>query len=558
MMKFSEMPYERPDMKTVGAAFDAVTQKAAEATDVRTVIDAVLDYEKLVRHAATAESLAYIRHSIDTRDAFYDAENDYIDQVSPQLEEKRQAFMKTLLESKFRPQLEERFGRLLFVNAEIAAKAFKPELIPQLQEINRLSSEYSKLMAGARIEFDGETRNLSQLTPYKQAPDREVRRSAYCAEGSFFAAHGEELDRIYDDMVRQRTQVARRLGYDNFVPVGYLNMTRNCYDAEMVASFRRQVVRDIVPLVCKLKKMQSERIGIPQMKFYDDIFCYREGNPKPCGSADDLLASGKRMYEEMSPKTGEFIHFMYDNQLMDVLARDGKSVGGYCADLEDYKAPFIFANFNGTSGDVDVLTHEAGHAYAGYCCRDFELAELAQPTLESCEIHSMSMEFFAWPWLELYYGDDADRARFHHLESALTFIPYGTMVDHFQHIVYENPDMTPAERHAEWLKLEKIYRPYLDFGDVPFYKDGRGWQRQIHIYQSPFYYIDYCLAQTMALMFWSLNQKDHADAWERYNRLVSKGGTQTFVELCATAGLPNPFAEGSLKEIADTAMKFLS
>lgn len=217
------------------------------------------------------------------------------------------------------------------------------------------------------------------------------------------------------------------------------------------------------------------------------------------------MAAGKKMYEEMSPETAEFINFMYSNELLDLVAKDGKAVGGYCTEFPEYKAPFIFSNFNGTSGDVDVLTHEAGHAFAYYTARDFEFSENISPTMESCECHSMSMEFLAWKWLNLFYGDDTDRAKYVHLGSALIFLPYGCMVDHFQHIVYDNPDLTPAERHAEWKKLEAIYRPYLNPDDVDFYALGRGWQRQLHIYHYPFYYIDYCLAQTVSLEFWSMS-----------------------------------------------------
>lgn len=294
------------------------------------------------------------------------------------------------------------------------------------------------------------------------------------------------------------------------------------------------------------------------MSFADDALVFRSGNPRPCKDSKGILESGKKMYEEMSPETGEFINRMFDSDMFDVLSKKGKAAGGYCITLTDYKMPFIFANFNGTQHDAEVITHEAGHAFAAYQCRNIVPALNASPSLESCEIHSMSMEFFAWPWSHLFFGKDTDKFHYSHLADALTFIPYGTMVDEFQHIVYENPELTPDERHREWAKLEGIYRPWLKLDGSAFYGEGKGWQRQPHIYRYPFYYIDYCLAQSVSLAFWALMQDDREDAWKRYLLLVSKGGTQTFTELLKTAGIPSPFEEGSLKKIAEAANRFLA
>ena len=558
-MKFSEMPYERIDLDALGAEFDALTEKVKNAKSGAEVLEAFREQERLNVHAQTMVSIASVRNSIDTRDEFYEAEREFYDTNLPAFEEHSQNLMLAVFESPYRDEVEKVTGSLMFKNLEMDLKTFSPEVIEQLGRENKLVSDYAKLIASAKIDFDGKQLNISQLAAYKQNPDREVRHAAYKAESGFYMSHADALDDIFDELVKVRTEIARKLGFKNFTELAYLRRTRNCYDPEMVANFRRQVVSDLVPIVRELKRRQAERIGLTpaDMRIYDDVFSFREGNPKPMGTPDDIMAAGRRMYEEMSPETGEFINFMYENELMDVLAKEGKRVGGYCTDFPEYKAPFIFSTFNGTSGDVDVLTHEAGHAFAGYTTRNFEFMENAQPTMESCECHSMSMEFFAWKWLNLFYGDDTDRAKYMHLESALIFIPYGCMVDHFQHIVYDNPDMTKAERHEAWLKLEAEYRPYMQFGDVDFYASGRGWQRQLHIYHYPFYYIDYCLAQTVSLEFWSMSQKDYADAWERYYKFVCEGGKKTFVGLCEAADIRIPFESGALKEIAGTAVEYL-
>ncbi len=558
-MKFCDMPYERVDLVALGEEMDKLTEKVKNAKDGETVLAAFREQEKLSVHAQTMISIASVRNSIDTRDKFYEAEQEFYDTALPAFQEHSQNLMLAILESPYRSAVSDVAGELMFKNMEMELKTFSPAVIELLGRENKLVSDYQKLIASAKIDFDGKQLNISQLAAYKENSDREVRHGAYKAESGFYMSHSDELDNIFDELVKVRTEIAHKLGFKSFTELAYMRRTRNCYDPEMVANFRRQVVSDLVPIVKELKRRQAERIGLTpdEMRIYDDPFSFKEGNPKPMGTPEDIMAAGKRMYEEMSPETGEFINFMYENELLDVLAKEGKAVGGYCTEFPEYKAPFIFSNFNGTSGDVDVLTHEAGHAFAAYTTRNFEFMENAQPTMESCECHSMSMEFFAWKWLHLFYGDDTPRAKYMHLESALIFIPYGCMVDHFQHIVYDNPELTPAERHEKWLELEKMYRPYMNFGDVDFYKNGRGWQRQLHIYHYPFYYIDYCLAQTVSLKFWSMSQKDYADAWERYYKFVCEGGKKTFVGLCESADIVVPFKDGALKSICETAAEYL-
>ncbi|MBQ4116336.1 MAG: M3 family oligoendopeptidase [Clostridia bacterium] len=556
-MKFSDMEYKRADAVQTGKTFEKLTEKIKNAKNEEEVFSALLEQEEISSHFATMANLAYVRHSINTEDEFYDKENDYYDENGPVLQEKSTEFMLALMASPYKSAVEKRYGSLMFKNLEMELKCFSPEIIPLLQKENKLVSDYQKLVASAQIDFRGEILNISQLGVYKEDSDRETRKQAFEAEGNFYMSHAEELDTIFDNLVKVRTEIAKKLGFNTFTELAYLRRTRNCYTPEMVKIFREQVKNDLVPVVAKIKKEQAETIKVDNLKLYDDTTFYLDGNPKPVGSPEDILAAGKKMYEEMSPEANEFINFMYDNELLDVKAKKGKAVGGYCITFPEYKAPFIFSNFNGTAGDVEVLTHEAGHAFADYTVRNFEIEANKNPTMESCETHSMSMEFFAWPWLELFYKDDTKRAKLTHLKGALIFIPYGCIVDEFQHIVYDNPDLTPAERHGAWAKLERTYRPYIDMTGIPFYGDGRGWQRQLHIYHYPFYYIDYCLAQTAALTFRNIMMTDYKDAWERYMKFVNEGGKKTFVELCAVAGIKTPFENGALKEIATATETWL-
>ncbi len=556
-MKFSEMPYRRVE-KAVLDQISRLTERLTCASSAEEAEKIFMESEAISTEVQTMMSLCYIRSTIDTTDEFYAAEQEYNDELTPLLTEKSQEFSKALCASPFRRELEKKWGTLLFTNAELSMKGFAPELVPLLQEENALTSQYQKLYASAKIDFDGKVLTVAQLAPYKQSADRAVRKAAYEAEGSFFDANREQFDEIYDKLVKNRTAQAKKLGYENYLELGYIRLNRNCYGPADVARFRRQVVESMVPVVAEIKKAQAKRIGIADMKFYDDNFFYPDGNATPQGTPEELLAAGEKMYTEMSPETAEFAKLLFGNELFDVLAKPGKAPGGYCTSLPAYKAPFIFSNFNGTAGDVDVLTHEAGHAFADYvAARTIPILDLRSPTMEGCETHSMSMEFFTAPWHRLFFKEQTEKYEVSHAEDALIFIPYGSMVDHFQELMYTHPEMTPEERNETWLKLERQYRPYLDFEDLPFYSRGAGWQRQLHIYQYPFYYVDYCLAQSMALQFWMESVKDWNAAWKKYLKFVGMGGTRTFVDLIRESGLLSPLDDGSIAKIVEPVSKWL-
>ena len=557
-MKFSEMPYTRPDLEQIKKDSNALLERICSAATAEEQISAYLAYEEWSKEVDTACSLAYARHSIDTRDAFYEKEIDYINEIDPALRELGKKIERALLDSKFRPQLEERFGKLLFTNMEISVRCMKPEIMELMQEENRLTSEYEKLYASALVEWEGETIPLPKLGPFLQSPDRAVRKAACEVKGRWFDAHQEQLDELYDKLVKNRDRQGKAMGYENFIPLAYDRMGRNSWGPRECAEFREQIAKDMVPVVAKVKKNQAGRIGVERMKFYDDPLLFPDGNANPQGTPDDILAAGREMYHELSAETREFIDFLYDGELLDVRSKEGKAPGGYCTSFSLYKAPFIFSNFNGTSGDVDVLTHEAGHAFAFYrAARHDVLSALQSPTMEGCETHSMSMEFLTAPWHEKFFGSAVRKYEIGHCESCLIFIPYGCMVDEFQHIMYEKPELTPAQRNAVWAELEKKYRPWIDFEGLPFYGRGAGWQPQLPIYMSPFYYIDYCMAQVMAFQFWLASLADRDAAWKKYLAFVDKGGTRTFDELVTGAGMKLPYAPGCIREIGAAISEWL-
>ena len=556
-MNFNNYKYEHLDLEKIKGEFSELIDSFEKAENVEGQIEAFDKIIKLRNHIETMQTLVSIRHSIDTNDEFYDKENEYMDEISPILFGFTNDFYKALVNSKFKEELIKKYGKLLFDLAENTLKVFSNEIIPDAQEENRLSSKYSKLIASAKIDFDGKELNLSQMVPYTQSKDRNVRIEAAKKVAQFFAENQEEFDNIYDSLVKVRTKMAQKMGYKNYVEFGYKQLSRLEYDAKMVEGYRKQVLENIVPLHTELRKRQEKRLGVEKLRFYDEAIKFNSGNADPHGSPEWILNHGKTMYEELSKETDEFFKFMTENNLLDLLSKKGKMSGGYCTYIPEHKAPFIFANFNGTAHDIDVLTHEAGHAFQVYQSRGFDVPEYLWPTYEACEIHSMSMEFLTWPWMKLFFENDTEKYKFIHLSEALLFIPYGVTVDEFQHWVYENPEVTPQERREKWLEIEKKYLPTRDYGEVDELKNGIFWFRQGHIFSSPFYYIDYTLAQVCAFQFWIKSREDREKAWQDYLNLCKLGGSKSFFQLMKSANLKNPFEEGTLAAVIPKIKEYL-
>lgn len=555
-MKFSEFPYVRPDIDGIKNELTRLVKSFNEATSAKEQLDIIKTYHDFLDETDSMMQLIYIRHSLDTKDEFYEKEQEFLNNAVPEIQEFSVSFSKALLMSKFKEELENKLGKLIFQQAELANKAFSPEIIPLLQQENKLSTEYGKLTASAQIEFEGAMYNLSQMRPFTVDIKRDVRHKASLAVSNWFAANESKFDEIYDGLVKVRHEIALKLGYENFVRLGYDRFNRVDYDAKDVKGYRDQVYREIVPYVQKLVDRKGKRLGIKDLKSYDLGLSFLTGNPKPKGDRAWQVDKAVKMYDQMSPETSKFFRYLVDRELLELDAKAGKEGGGYCTYIPKFESPFIFANFNGTSDDVDVLTHEAGHAFQVYTSRNL-IPEYRWPTMESAEIHSMSMEFLAWPWIHEFFIEDTEKYKFDHLSGAVTFLPYGVLVDDFQHGVYENPNLTPDERKTLWRDLEKKYLPWKDYDDDKFLDKGGFWFRQGHIFASPFYFIDYTLAQVISFQFWGNAQKDYQTTWNQYYALCQLGGSKSFVGLLNAAKLDNPFKEGNIKNTMEPIKAYL-
>lgn len=547
--KLSTLPYERITIESFEDDGKKILNKFKKAKSGEEQFEVHKKYYELIEEMATTRILVQLRHDGDVTDKFYENEQNYYDSIWPRVTAFDNEYKKELFNSKFRTYLEDKIGKIAFKDIEFNLKSFNECIISLKQEENALISEYSKLIAEIKIDFEGENLNLSLLGKYLTHKDRNVRIAATKARSLELSKIKDKLDDIYDKMVKNRTEQAKKLGYKDYVELAYYIMGRTTYGIEEVRKFRDQVKKYLVPFANKLHDERRKRLKLEALDSVDEGVYFTEGNPAPIGTADDIFKAGKKMYSELSKETNEFFNFMLDHELFDVLGRPNKAGGGYMEMLFTYKAPIIFANFNGTSGDIDVITHECGHAFQGFITRNDEIREHNNIKMETAETHSMSMEFFTDKWMELFFGNRADDYRKMHLEDAIAFIPYGCMVDEFQEIVYSKPGLTKEERRQVWKDLEKQYKPHLKYENDEFQGEGRRWQLQKHIYMYPFYYIDYCIAQTCALQFKIKMNEDYNDAWNKYLAFSKESAKDTFQNMLHNIGFKSPFEDGYMKDL---------
>jgi len=557
---FNELQYKRPDFEEMKEFYKKLNEKVKAAKSYEEVRECIQEEEKYSSHVNTMCVIASIRHTIDTSDAFYEGEDEYINQTSPEVMPFVQAFNFALLNSPFREDIDKEYGVQFLKSVKLSSDSFCEKNIPLMQEESELTNRYQKLTASCKIPFDGEEHNLYGIMKYFSDLDRERRKQAVKLYADFFEKNDKELGEIFDRLVKIRHQMGVNMGFENFIPLGYMQQGRMDYGAKEVAAFRKQVLEEIVPFCEKLYKAQAKRIGVDKVYFYDEQLIFLDGNAVPIGDRAYLVEKAREMYHDMSKETGEFIDFMIEHELMDLDNKPNKAATGYMTSLGDYKAPFVYSCFNGTTGDVDVLTHEMGHAFAGYMAmRTQPLQALWSEPTDIAEIHSMSMEQFAYPYAELFFGEKAEQYRFQHLQEAITFVPFGVAVDEFQHIVYENPDMTPDERTNAWRELEKKYMPWRDYGeDNDFFTRGGWWYHKLHIYHYPFYYINYTLTTMGALEFKKKQAENKSACWVDYMTLCKVGGSLGYLDTLRAANLAIPFEEGGVKRAVSYAIEILN
>ncbi len=555
MEKFKDLKYVRPDSDTVEKKLTACIEAFENAECLDDANRAFLDWQNVSAEMKTMYVIAYIRNTVNMKDEFYNTEIEFFNEAIPKLTPIRKKGSEAMVKSRFRPQLEEIYGSHYFHNAEVQNRLLNDEIIePSIQE-NNLGTEYSKTAAECSVEFRGETCNFYGLLRHMQSTDRAERKEAFEAWAKLYEGVAPTLEEQYGKLVRLRCRIAKALGFDSYIDYIYLARGRYDYGAKEAAEFREAVRKYITPVCDRMYREQAERLGVDKLRYYDEQLVFPDGNATPIGTPEELVEKARKMYADISPETKEFFDFMTEHELFDLITRENKHLGGYCTSMPVYKAPFIFSNFNGTSADVDFFTHEAGHAFEFYyASRQLPILELADSTSEICEIHSMTMEHFAYPYMESFFGDKADKYRYAHFTEAIKIIPYLVSVDEFQHRVFENPESGPADWRRYWKETEQKYMPWRDYDGNEFLESGGFWMQKQHIFLFPFYYIDYALAQMGAFSLYR-RMVENNGAWEHYLRLCSIGGMYGYFETLERAGIPVPLSDEVVKSTAEFAEK---
>ena len=549
MIRFSEIQYQRPNMEELKKAVEEATRKVNTAKSFAEVREAYYAVQDKEQEADTMYTVAHVRNTIDTTGAFYDSEMKWLREAEAQMIPVFKAWHEALAGSVFRAEFEAEFGTQLLRKIDAGLMTSDGKIIPETIREGELRQAYQKTTAGASTKFRGEECNFYGLLKHMQSTDRAERKEAFEAWAGLYEQISGTLEGQYAELVSLRDAKAKKMGFGSYTEMAYIIRNRFDYTQEDAARFREQVLKIITPAVAEIREAQRKKLGADKLRYYDEGLKFPDGNAVPIGTAKELVEKARQMYREMSPETGEFFDFMTEYELFDLETKPGKHMGGYMTRLPAYRAPFIFSNFNGTEADVDVLTHEAGHAFQGYLAmRSIPVAALCGSTSEINEVHSMSMEHFAYPWMDHFFGEQTEKYITAHLLGALCTIPYLVCVDEFQHAVYAKPDMTPADWRKTWREIEKKYMPWRDYDGNEFLEGGGFWMQKLHIFLYPFYYIEYALAQICAFQYYGRMKENRKTAWEDYLRLCRAGGTKGYFELLETGHLLNPFRDGTVEK----------
>ena len=538
--KFSDIPYHRPDVEALQARYDALTRRAREAACPEDLLDVVRQRDALQQEVALCQAVAFIRAFHDVTDEFYQTE---LQDTLPRLEGSldSQSLAAAIAKSPYAPALDRAFGpqlrRLLTLDHRIHAGGRDLQA-----RISQLTALYQQLTASARYPVHGELLSGGQLRAALASRDRARRKAAYDAQQQTVLENAGQLEDILRQLVHARIDLARANGFDSFADYGDLAQQRLGYGRAELDEFCRQVQTHIAPLYLRLQEEQRQRLGVEALLPYDRALVFPEGNAVPV-AAEELPRAAHRMYHSLSPEAGAFFDEMVRHDLLDVTGSPNKISGmGFCDMLgAPYNMPFVFANCDGTSGDVTVYTHELGHGLQGYLSiRSQPLADYVGLSPDLAEVHSKTMELLAQPYARDFFGDHAGQFLAEHRYDFIKELCAFCSIHIFETWLYEHPDAS----------LKSFGRS----------RNNEPWRQQVlagcdlftnmALYMSPRYVISYALSIVCAQQLKAAYDADPADGWARYHALCASGGSRTYAETLAAAGLPLPYAPGVVEKLA--------
>ena len=511
--------------------FDALLNRPLTADNTAAWLAEWSHLDALLSDTYTRVTVAY---HLDTADeAKQAAAEKFLTDIYPRLMEAEQPLKQKLIASGFDGPA---YGVMLrrFRNE---VELFRQENVPLLAEVEQLSLEYQKIMGAMMVEFDGKELTVQQLRPYLLKTDRALRERAWRAGRERQMESREALHDLFDRMLKLRHQIALNAGFANYRDYMFRSMGRFDYTPDDCKAFHAAIEAVIVPAAAQRLERRRAQMGLDHLRPWDTSVDPLGREPlAPFEDVQVLIDKVGSIFKRVDPALAGYYQTMADEGLLELDSRKGKAPGGYCTPLHLRKRAFIFMNAVGVHDDVQTLLHESGHAF-----HDFEMGGLPliwerDIPMEIAEVASMSMELLAAPYLsEFYAQDEVARARIEHLEGTVAFLPYMAVVDAFQHWIYENPEHSHAERDAQWNALMQRFMPGVDWSGLEAERELY-WQRQLHIYEVPFYYVEYGIAQMGAWQVWRNSLTDPVLALQAYRRALALGYTRPLPELYAAAG----------------------
>jgi len=543
------------DWPQIAPLFDQLEIRATQAESAVKLERWLLDWSELSAALDEESSRRYIAMTCHTDNA--DAEQAYlhfVEHVEPQLKPRQFALEQIYVahpQFNYLPK-----ARYQVFNRDVKnhVELFRAENVALETEDAKLCQQYQKLIGAQTVKFRGEEKTLVQMGRYLEEPDRALRHEAWDLVAKRRLQDVEKCEAIFDELIRLRTQIAKNAGFENYRDYVHRQKCRFDYTPENCFQFHDAVEKEIMPAVLEIQNDRKRQLKLEKLRPWDLAVDPQNRAPlKPFAEVGEMVSRTQKIFNHLDPELATNFQQMQDLQLLDLDNRKGKAPGGYQSTLSEARVPFIFMNAIGLQRDVETILHEAGHAFHAQATRAEDLYAYRGAPIEFCEVASMSMELLGNEFLEEFYpATEANRARKTHLEGIIGFFPWMATVDAFQHWIYTHANHSRAERKAAYLQLMDRFGGDVDWSG---HEDARAfsWQRQLHIFLHPFYYVEYGIAQLGALQVWANSKADKAKALGDYKKSLALGGSRPLPELFAAAGCKFQFDAATIRPLIQLA-----
>ena len=514
------------------------------------------EWSQVARTVQEMFARLHIATTLNTADAEAEQRyNTFIGEVYPQIEAAEQRLKQKLLESGLEPAGFE----IPLRNLRAEAALFRETNLPLLVENRKLGTQYNKIVGGQTVQWEGQELTLQQLRPIAQSTDRAVRERAWRLAAERWLADRSAIDELWTKMMPLRQQIARNAGCADYREYRWREFLRFDYTPADCETFQQAIEEVVVPAATRIYRRAQQHLHVESVRPWD---CDQDRDPlnfpalRPFQTFDELTAKAGKVFQHVDPQLGEYYAIMQREGLLDLGNRKGKAPGAYCSEFPVTQRPFIFANAVGVRSDVRTILHESGHAFHVFETNHLPYIQQTQIGMEIAEVASMAMELLAAPYLPEKFGgfyteQEAARDSVEHLERIILFWPYMAMVDAFQQWAYTHPaGVDPTACDAQWAELQQRFMPGVDWRGLEA-EMMTGWHRKQHIHRSPFYYVEYGMAQLGAVQVWRNALRNQAEALAAYRQALSLGGTRSLPELYAAAGAKFAFDANMLREAVE-------